>query len=412
MPALKITDVKTVLLTGPLTNDPSLLVFRKLRSAAFIEIHTDAGHIGIGETYIGYFAPEVIPQIVDFFKPILTGVTDEQLDPALLHRRMLHCARFWARTGLGVSIVAGIEAALWDLKGKLENKPVHELLGGPKYDRLLCYATGSVSNYPWPELHRKIERYRDAGFLCAKFGAGWYDARNHSVFNENSPQAWAEMEVEKLESVRKYIGRDFVMCMDAHMDNMHVDGLKPWDVDTARTVLKAVEPYDLFFYEEPLDYDQPEGYAELCRSTSIDVAGGECLTTPKEFSLWAKHKALDIVQPDAAFIGITPFIEVANMFHAQGSRVATHAWSGGVGVMANIHAAFASPGMAICELPPLGSPLHTELWAPGMRFENGHLLPPQAPGLGVQLTDEIKNRFPFIPGSGEFNPVPGKRDMM
>jgi L-alanine-DL-glutamate epimerase-like enolase superfamily enzyme len=70
---MKITDVKTVLLTGPCTNDPFVSEVRKWRSAAFIEIHTDKGLIGVGETYAGYFCPEMVPQIVDFFKPILVG---------------------------------------------------------------------------------------------------------------------------------------------------------------------------------------------------------------------------------------------------------------------------------------------------------------------------------------------------
>ncbi len=70
---MKITDVKTVLLTGPSTNDPYLLECRKRRSAAFIEIYTDSNLIGIGETYAGYFCPEIVPEIVNFFKPILIG---------------------------------------------------------------------------------------------------------------------------------------------------------------------------------------------------------------------------------------------------------------------------------------------------------------------------------------------------
>ena len=77
---MKITDVQTVLLTGPCTNDPFVLEVRKRRSAAFVEIHTDTELLGIGETYVGYFFPEVVPEIVEFFKPILVGqsvLTDE-----------------------------------------------------------------------------------------------------------------------------------------------------------------------------------------------------------------------------------------------------------------------------------------------------------------------------------------------
>jgi L-alanine-DL-glutamate epimerase-like enolase superfamily enzyme len=80
--------------------------------------------------------------------------------------------------------------------------------------------------------------------------------------------------------------------------------------------------------------------------------------------------------------------------------------------MANIHAAFAVPNVVILELPPLAGPLHTEIYADGYRFEDGYILPPNAPGLGVRLTDEIKNRFPFERGSGEWNLVPGKQVYM
>ena len=119
---MKITDVKTVLLTGPNTNDPFLSEARKLRSAAFIEIETDTEFVGIGETYAGYFCPEMVPEIVGFFKPILLGQNVDDIDA--LWQRMYHCGNFWCRVGLGAIVLTGIEAALWDLKGKIENRPV------------------------------------------------------------------------------------------------------------------------------------------------------------------------------------------------------------------------------------------------------------------------------------------------
>src|SRR6185295_4561368 len=116
-PCMKITDVRATLLTGPCTNDPFVREARKLRSAAFIEVLTDVGKIGIGETYAGYFCPEVVPSIVEFFKSILIGQTVDDIPE--LWRRMYHCGNFWCRAGLGVSVLNGLEAALWDLKGKL-----------------------------------------------------------------------------------------------------------------------------------------------------------------------------------------------------------------------------------------------------------------------------------------------------
>jgi len=409
---MKITDVKTVLLTGPLTNDPFLLGFRKSRSAAFIEIHTDTELVGIGETYTGYHFPEVVPEIVEFFKPILVGQTDEEISPRKLWSRMYHCGNFWCRNGMGVHVLAGIEGALWDLRGKMDKVPVHQLLGGRMHDKLLCYATGSISNYPWTELIRKFEQYRSAGFRAAKVASGWYMSETREVFSARTPQAWVEMECDKLETVRKAIGKDFLICLDGHMSNAMDERLTPWDVGTALAVLKAMEPYDVFFYEEPLHYHNVEGYAELCTGTSIPIAGGECLATREEFWQFAERSAFDIVQPDASYTGISAFIDVAKMFALSGKRVATHAWSSGGGVMENIHAAFATPNMVILEIPPLPGPLHTEVYADGYRFEDGYIFAPEAHGLGIRLTDKLKNKYPFVRGSGEWNAVSGKNQFI
>ncbi len=114
---MQITDVATILLTGPCTNDPYLTEIRKRRSAAFIEVHTDTDLIGIGETYAGYFCPEIVPEIVEFFKPILIGQSVDNI--AELWQRMYRCGNFWCRVGLGTAVMSGIDAALWDLKWQL-----------------------------------------------------------------------------------------------------------------------------------------------------------------------------------------------------------------------------------------------------------------------------------------------------
>jgi len=220
------------------------------------------------------------------------------------------------------------------------------------------------------------------------------------------------MKCEKLETVRKSIGKEFTICMDGHMSNAMSDKMKACDVETAKAVLNAMEPYDIFFYEEPLNYNNVAGYAELCRSTSVPVAGGECLSTREEFLQYAQMNAFDIAQPDASYIGMAAFVDVGTLFAQSGRRVATHAWSSGGGVMENIHAAFSTPNMAILELPPLAGPLHTEVYADGYRFEDGFVLAPETPGLGIRLTDDLKTKYPFIRGSGEWNSVPGKRNFL
>ena len=200
---MKITDVQTVLLTGPCTNDPFLTEARKRRSAAFIEIHTDTELIGLGETYAGYFCPEVVPEIVDFFEPILIG---QQVDAIQqLWDRMYHCGNFWCRTGLGLNVINGIEAALWDLKGKMLNLPVYELLGGRKHDQILGYATGGPSNYPQEKLAAKIELYLSLGFKGVKVSAG--SLTKDGWYEPDAPSAIAEFEAEKLAFIRTEFGK-------------------------------------------------------------------------------------------------------------------------------------------------------------------------------------------------------------
>ncbi len=400
---MRILDVKTVLLTGPATLDPFLAECRHRRSAAFIEIHTDSGFIGLGETYAGYFCPELVPPIVEFFKPILVGQNVEQIDQ--LWQRMYQCGNFWCRVGLGLAVLNGIEAALWDLRGKLEYRPVFELLGGRHRESLPVYATGGPANYPLDKLAAKVDFYRSLGFCAVKLAAGAYWAdRGFEVSND--PRQAAELEAQKLSFLRARAGGETAFMLDGHMGNSPSE---TWTLPTAREVLRAVEPFGLLFFEEPLHYTNPSGYAELCRSTEVPIAGGECLTGINEWRAFAEMDCFDIGQPDASFTGgLSEFLAVASLLHARDRQIATHSWGAGGSLMQNVHCAFACENTLIVEVPPAFGPLHTEIMGDSFRMVDGCLLPPQTPGLGILLTDAVKQRFPFVPGSGEFNSVPGK----
>jgi L-alanine-DL-glutamate epimerase-like enolase superfamily enzyme len=115
-----------------------------------------------------------------------------------------------------------------------------------------------------------------------------------------------------------------------------------------------------------------------------------------------------VAQPDASWLGIDGFVRTAALFASDARAVAPHAWSAGVGVMQNIHAAFACANSLIVELPPAAGPLHTEVWGDSLRLRDGRVMRPDAPGLGVRLTDETKEKYPFQPGAEEFASVRGK----
>lgn len=399
---MKITDVRTVLLTGPSTNDPYIHEIRQRRSAAFIEIITDTKHVGLGETYAGYFCPEAVPAIVEFFKPILVGQNVDNIPE--LWQRMYHCGNFWCRVGLGTIVLNGIEAALWDLKGKLLDQPVHALLGGSKFQKLPCYATGGPSNYPKERFAKKLDFYASLGFRALKVGAG--SRSPGGKFVGRTPAEAADFEADKFAFMRQQMGAGFGLAMDAHMGN---NATFTWTVEIAIAVAKALEPYDLLFLEEPLHYTDPWGYAELCKATTTPIAGGECLTAAYEWRVFADIDAFDIGQPDASFTGgLTEFLKVSQMLEKRGRKVATHAWGAGGSLMQNIHAGFATPNLCILEMPPAYAGLHADVIDGGLVLKDGYVLPPDRPGLGIVLTDEIKRRYSFVPGSGEFNGVPGK----
>jgi len=402
---MRITEVKSVLLTGPSTNDPFLRVARKRRSAAFIEIYTDTELVGLGETYAGYFCPEIVPEVVEFFKPILLGQTVENI--AELWRRMYHCGNFWCRVGLGTIVLSGIEAALWDLKGKMTGLPVYELLGGRKHERLLCYATGGPSNYPKDRLAAKMDYYLSLGFRAFKLGAGSSSEQSGRYLPSAACEA-ADFEGDKMNFVRSHVGKEIKVMLDGHMGNRSVP-TEAWTVQTAKAVMKAIAPYDVFFFEEPLQYTNPWGYSELCENSSVPIAGGECLTASYEWRVFAERDAFDIGQPDASFTGgLEEFMKVAAMLESRGRKIATHSWGAGGSLMQNLHCGFACANTTILEIAPAYGGLHSDIIQASFAMEDGMALPPDQPGLGIVLTEEIKNRYPFVPGSGEFNSMPGK----
>lgn len=400
---MRITGVTTTLLTGPSTNDRFLREARQLRSAAFIEVHTDIGLVGLGETYAGYFCPELVPPIVEFFAPILIGQDVSDIDE--LWRRMLHCGNFWCRVGLGTSVLTGIEAALWDLKGKQTGKPVYELLGGSRHERLLAYATGGPANYPLTRLAEKADYYLSLGFRGFKIATGSYSP-GEGWYTPSAPDEAANFEGAKIDFLRRHCGDDVALMLDGHMGNSVG---QTWTLEVAAAAARALEPYQLFFFEEPLHYTDPGGYAELCRLTSVPIAGGECLTAIYEWRVFTERDAFDIGQPDASYLGgLSEFMRIAALFEARGRGIATHAWGAAGSLMQNVHCGFAAANTRILEVAPDYAGLHTDLLDGAFVMRDGYVLPPDRPGLGIILTDEIKSRYPFVPGSGEFNSVPGK----
>ncbi len=389
---------------------------RTMRSAAFIVLETDTEHVGIGETYAGYFVPEMVPSVVEFYAPILEAGDPMEIDA--IYQRCFLAGKFWGRVGLGSIVLSGIEMALYDLKGKALGVPAYELLGGKCHESFDCYATGGPSSWPKEKLEAKVEQYLNCGFPAVKLGGGIHEP-GQPLYRGRTAKAAAEIEVMKVDGLCQRFGKDFRLMMDGHMDNMSEKN-HTWDLPMAAYVLEALADYPIEFFEEPLPYTDKSAYRALRGRTRLTVAGGECLTSLEEWRDWMLEGPFDLAQLDATFMGgMTNFVKIAKLCELQGIPIATHSWTSGVGAMANLHAAMASRSTKLVEMaafnpndpsknPHFFSPLLTDMWTEPPVLKDGRITLSDAPGLGVRLPEEFINKYPLQPGTGEFNSVKGK----
>lgn len=411
---MRVIDVRTLLLTAPWTGDPAWVdgtgaeasAFR--RTSALVIVETDEGIHGLGETAMGYFRSEVVAPLVDGFRDALID-RDLALDPMQPERCFDELAQrslWWARTGVGLSVLGAVEMALWDIAGKAVGKPVHALLGGAAFRRLPAYASGGTGAWPVERTVVQARRYLDLGFRTIKLGTG-FEGRPGTLSRGIFPPPYGTWyapttaervadEVTKLAALRDTLGPGIDLALDSHA----VQVREPWSRRMALALVAAVEPFGLLFLEEPLRYDDPEGYAELRRQSRVPIAAGECLTGLDEFRRWLMLDALDDVQPDAAHCGgITVAHRVAELAEAHHVGLLVHTGASiGPGLMANIHVAFASPNARAVEIALAPENVRRELLVEPLILADGCLRPPTAPGLGVRLPDDLIARHPWEPG--------------
>jgi len=400
---VKITNVRTQLITCQWTDDP-FFARNFWRSAAFVFVDTDEGITGIGEPIGGYFVPEAVPPIVEHLRPLLVG-QDPLNIPALWHRMSTDIA-WWGRLGLGTSVAGGVEMALWDLAGKILGVPVYQLLGGLAHERLLIYASGGSALWPMERTLAKANYYTvERGFRAFKLGVGYsdYPGRPSIQLHADSPYTAVKDEETKLRGLRDALGPDIAIVIDGHM------GLnpRPWDRKVALRVADVLAEYGVLFFEEPLPYDDPEGYAMLRKSSRMTIAGGESLTTRREFETYINLGALDVVQPDACVTGITECQAVFSAAAAHHLQGAVHTGGGvSAGLMSSYHVAFANPNAIILEQVLASGNVVRDFLVEPLDFRDGFLYPPKAPGLGVHWHDELARKYPYRPGAVERLYVP------
>lgn len=379
---MKITSVRCLLLSAPYAVPGDLereLCFADgQRTISVIKVETDEGLYGLGETYVGVFAPEATRELVNQFALELVG--RDPSDIAGLRDLLRGACYYWGRFGMSPAVIGGIEMALWDLRGKALGVPVHQLLGGKVHEAIPVYASGG-NNKPFPELRTELQDFVRGGYRAVKIR-----------INFLTP----DQIIEKVAFCREVLGPKVDLAVDA------VQGVarQPWNLKQSLAIVRSLEAYRMLWVEEPCEVTDYAGFAAVRRQTLATIAGGETVTSLTEAAAYLQAGALDLFQPDAAMLGgLAVFREVAQMCAREGVNIAVHTWAGGVGIMGNYHAAFASKNCVILELPNNPYPLREEFLVHPLDARDGTIHAPTAPGLGVKLPEDVERRFPYQPGS-------------
>jgi len=357
-----------------------------------IEIHTDEGITGIGETDTNpWIARECIrargTHVMGLgLEEMLLGA--DPLEPEAIWHRLYTGSKMTGRRGALICALGAIDMALWDIKGKALGVPVHTLLGGAVQEYVTPYAsllpTGSTLAEYQDSLVDKLRRAKEFGFRAAKVEVCLNGPYTHRGLQESDDAI-----VETVYACRETVGPGFVLMVDVAY---------AWsDAKRALRVIERLEPYDIYFIETPLDIDDLDGYAFLHEHSPIRIAAGEWQNTHWEFLDLVRHGKVDILQPDVGRVGgFTEARKVCQIAADHGRLVVPHCWKTGIGIAASLHLAAATERCPYIEFLPSAlseSTLRRELLTEDFTLVDGVLPLPRRPGLGVELNREAIERY-------------------
>ncbi|MEV6012244.1 mandelate racemase/muconate lactonizing enzyme family protein [Streptomyces sp. NPDC051976] len=345
-----------------------LVLPRRGQYATLVKVHAEDGSVGIGECY-GLPSPEVTATVVSqVLAPLLIG-QDGLATTAIWERLFQGQAAGGHNRGFYLEALAGIDLALWDLRGKVADLPVHRLLGGPIRERVDCYASPVALHADPDDSARQALGFVEAGFraLKVKIGRGIRTDRAH------------------LTAVRAAVGEDIDILTDVNC---------AYDLDEATRVGAVLRDLDISWYEEPLQVDDLANLAELRRRTGLTVVNGETHFTRFDLRDSLLHRAIDVFMPNVARSGgiteATRLAALASAFHVD---IAPHGVGSGVSLCAALQLCAATPNLRTYEYNRLPNPIREAILRNPPEFRDGALTVPTGPGLGFELDDAVVDRY-------------------
>lgn len=338
-----------------------------------VRLHTDDGLTGLGEvTSCSYVAKAVIeaPRSAPYrhgLASVIEGMDPMERDDIIA--AMEDGTAWYGPEGVARHAMSAIDMALWDLCGKATGTPLYRLLDGGASATVSCYASAYCPETP-EQVADLATAFVQSGYRAVKFGWGPFGTD-------------PSRDVEIVAAARQALGPEVDLMMDAG---------RAWDVDEAMQRTQLIAPFDLHWLEEPLQPLDFSGYGRLCAASPIPIAAGEALTGMADFERLVLEGGIHVVQPDLGHIGGISFGQrVGAVARGCHTRMVPHAFGTGVLLAASAHWASAQSGLT--EYTESESPLATDLVRQSMRFTNGQLHLGDAPGLGVELNDDVLERF-------------------
>jgi D-galactarolactone cycloisomerase len=343
------------------------------RGATIVEIETNTGVSGFGEAW---GPPDFCAAYLDFVAADWRGarLVDHG---ALFHRVLARNYHFGVQNGL-MALLSGLDMAVHDALGKEHGLPVHALIGGRARDGVPVYGSGGYFTAdPALGLASQLPRFRDFAACKIKIGRGVAD------------------DVARVRLARETLGPEMRIAVDANGN---------YGLDQVLASMRAIAPFGIDWYEEPLSPADEEGYRALHARSEISIATGEALYTAYAFDRLLAPRVIDIAQPDLALCGgLSQGRLIGQLCTLRHARLSPHVWGTGLGLAAAVHLVAAQPPYpAVTESeadPPwveydvAENPLRDELLREPLRPVEGVIPVPLAPGLGVEPDRAALERF-------------------
>jgi galactonate dehydratase len=361
---MKITQVETY------------LVFSGTRNWLFVTVDTDEGIWGVGESNLTS-REEAVVGFINHLRPLLVGQ-----DPLRIEYlwQMMFRGGFFPADRIGSSAISAIDTALWDIAGKAHGVPVYQLLGGLVRDRVACYPHNAGEG---GEIEALVESARQTMALGYTFVRWGLPARGDLLDSRLALRTT----LKQCEALRTALGDEIELCLDVHTR------LDPAD---ATTLCREIEVYRPYFVEDPLRSESTNAYRALRARTGVPLAAGEQFASKWEYRQLIEEDLIDYARLDPTLGGgITESKKIAGWCETHSINLAPHNPNGPVSTAACLHLCLACPNVGVLELPrPTGLALQ-DVFPVVPRFENGSLLPPTQPGIGVEFDREAAKRHPY-----------------